>query len=263
MIERFIVTGDTHGDVRTRLQNIKKNMHIGEPEKYGVIILGDAGINYRFDEAEAIWKKRINEIGFIIYCVRGNHEERPENIPTMATWYDEDVNGIIFREPEYPNIRYLKDGEVYTFGAYTAFILGGAYSVDKHWRLETGKIWFPNEQLTASEMQNIESYLSTVKCDFVFSHTCPISWQPRDLFLSVVDQSKVDNTMEIWFEKIKNKFSWKIWLFGHYHDNRLIRPKVEMFFNYYEFLDEIVVRWNRPEGPPWWMKKDPNYYMED
>lgn len=262
MIKRWIVTGDTHGDVQTRLKNIKMNMPIEHPSEYGVIILGDAGINYRFNEAEAAWKKRIDNMGFTIYCVRGNHEERPANIPTMSVWYDDEVKGIVFREPKYPNIRYLKDGEIYTFGNYTAFILGGAYSVDKYYRLATGKCWFPNEQLTESEMRSIESYLPTVKCDFVFSHTCPISWQPRDLFLSVVDQSKVDNTMEMWLEEIKNKFSWQIWLFGHYHDDRLVRPKVEMFFTDYEFLDNIASRWDEAATPPWWMKKDPNYYME-
>ena len=156
------LVSDTHGNTATRLKNIQVRMENIIPEETGVIILGDAGINYYFSDWELSNKKHLNNTGFKIYCVRGNHEERPEHIHTMATWYDEEVKGIIFREPEYPNIRYLKDGEIYTFGAYTAFILGGAYSVDKHWRLETGKCWFPNEQLTESEMRNIESYLPKI-----------------------------------------------------------------------------------------------------
>ena len=232
------------------------------PEETGVIILGDAGINYYFSDWELRNKKHLNNTGFKIYCVRGNHEERPENLPNIEIWYDQDVDWYVWREAEYPNIRYLWDGGVYTFGKYTGLILGGAYSIDKEWRLQTGKKWFESEQLTAEEMEDIEIHSAGAKYDFVFSHTCPLSWQPRDLFLSFVDQSKVDNTMEKWFEEIKNKFSWKIWLFGHYHDDRLVRPGVEMFFNDYEFLDEIMARWNEPEGPPWWMKKDPNYYME-
>lgn len=237
-------------------------MKESEPEETGIIILGDAGINYYFSEWENSNKKRLNKLGYKIYCVRGNHEERPENIPSMEKWYDNEVEWYVWREEKYPNIRYLWDGAIYKFGVYTGFILGGAYSVDKDWRIQTGKCWFPSEQLTSVEMNEIEVHLPAVKCDFVFSHTCPLSWQPRDLFLSMVDQSKVDNTMEKWLEEIKNKFSWKFWLFGHYHDDRLVRPRVEMFFNDYEYLDNIVARWDAVDGPPWWMKKDPNYYME-
>lgn len=263
MIKRWIVTGDTHGNVRARLKNIQSNLNIDNPEEYGIIILGDAGINYTLDEGEAAWKKRINAMGFKIYCVRGNHEERPENISTMEKWFDNDAHWFVWREAKYPNIRYLWDGHLYHFGDYSAVVIGGAYSVDKHWRLERGAKWFKDEQLTAKEMATITHNLEYTQCNFVLSHTCPISWQPRDLFLSSVDQSKVDNTMETWLEEIKNKFSWHIWLFGHYHDDRLVRPRVEMFFNDYEFLDEVAKRWDSAEELPWWMKKDPNYYMED
>lgn len=262
MIKRYIVTGDTHGNVLTRLKNIRRYLEDKNPEDYAVIILGDAGINYRFDEAEASMKKHINNSGFVVYCVRGNHEERPENIPTMIKWYDNEIHWFVWREEKYPNIRYLWDGALYHFNGYSALILGGAYSVDKYWRLETGKTWFLNEQLTVEEMANIEYELDYTRCNFVFSHTCPISWQPKDLFLSSVDQSKVDNSMELWLEKIKDKFDWQVWLFGHYHDDRLVRPGVEMYFNDWQFLDVLAERWIDNSDPEiLWLKKDPNYYM--
>jgi hypothetical protein len=36
--------------------------------------------------------------------------------------------------------------------------------------------------------------------------------------------------MEKWLDDFKNNIDWKIWLFGHYHDDRLIRPGVEMYY---------------------------------
>ena len=46
MIKKWILTGDTHGDVVSRLENIKLNNPEYIPEETGVIILGDAGLNY-------------------------------------------------------------------------------------------------------------------------------------------------------------------------------------------------------------------------
>jgi hypothetical protein len=39
--------------------------------------------------------------------------------------------------------------------------------------------------------------------------------------LSCVDQSTVDNSMELWLEEMKPCFKDAIYLFGHYHAYRL------------------------------------------
>jgi hypothetical protein len=49
--------------------------------------------------------------------------------------------------------------------------------------------------------------------------------------------------MEVWLDEIKEKFTWKYWLFGHYHGNRIERPGVEMFFDYFDDIEEIERRW--------------------
>ena len=121
--------------------------------------------------------------------------------------------------------------------------------------------WFKDEQLTKKEMDEIGAWVEGKRYDFVLTHTCPISWEPRDLFLSGLDQSKVDKSMELWLEDIKSKVDWEVWLCGHYHDDRLIRPGAEMYFHDIESLDTIWERWQDPESLDWWVKKDPNYYM--
>ena len=126
---------------------------------------------------------------------------------------------------------------------YKVLVIGGAYSVDKFYRLEKGWTWFENEQLTAKEMAHIEQKHSGKTFDFILSHTCPISWQPRDLFLDGIDQNEVDTSMEVWMESFKNKIVFNTWLFGHYHIDRIQRPYVEILFNQIKSLDEIYQYW--------------------
>ena len=272
MIKNWLVTGDTHGLVMTRLMNIDTAKYI--PEETAVIILGDAGINFYLNKTDKKNKKVINNTGFTIYCVRGNHEERPENLPDIIQEWDKTVQNKVYVEPEFPNIKYFIDGQDYEIAGKTVLVIGGAYSVDKWYRLMragvTNKLhpdytnskktgWFPAELLTDDELEQIECNCTDNYYDVILTHTCPESWEPRDLFLSGLDQSTVDKSMEKWLDDFKNHIDWKIWLFGHYHDDRLVRPGVEMYYKDIEDWENIMKRWEDPEHLDWWLKKDPNY----
>lgn len=54
----------------------------------------------------------------------------------------------------------------------------------------------------------------------MLSHTCPIIFEPTDLFLSVVDQATVDKSMERYLGEIEYKLDYEAWLWGHYHQFR-------------------------------------------
>lgn len=267
---KYLLKGDCHGNF-TWLDKIEY-----KPEDTAIILLGDVGFNFYLNKSDYKLKKTINSKGFKLYCLRGNHEARPHDVPGMGLMSDSEIDGIVEVQAEFPNIRYLLDGDIYTFGNYRCLCIGGAYSVDKWYRLarvgyteetndskKTG--WFPNEQLTHNEMSSIQQDIYGEKVHFVFTHTCPLSFQPTDLFLGFVDQSKVDNTMEYWMEQIKDTFEWGVWCFGHYHRDRIERPYVEQFFNDIEALDDIWDRWNKygETGElDWWLQKSPNFYME-
>ena len=165
----------------------------------------------------------------------------------MTTIFDNNVMGDVWMEPDYTHIRYLMDGHVYNINGYSVLVIGGAYSVDKYYRLSKKHKdgwcgWFPDEQLTPKEMNTISDAFNGQHFNFVLTHTCPYSWQPTDLFLNMIDPSTIDCSMELWMEDFKNTISWDAWLFGHYHDDRLVRPGVEMFYQDMKSLDKIYMQ---------------------
>lgn len=251
----FLITGDKHGSFTYLLDDLQHFYGDHKPEDLGIIILGDAGLNFYLNKTDEKKKAFLNARGYKFYLVRGNHELRPSMLENIQKVYDWDVNGDIYIEEEYPNIKYLIDGEYYFINGFKCLCLGGAYSVDKEYRLLNHYPWFPDEQLSEKEMEDIFYRLDGDHFDFVLSHTCPYSWMPKDLFLSFIDQSKVDNSMEIWMDDFKDKIDWDVWLFGHYHSDRLVRPGVEMFYHRIDSLDNIANRWDHydatgelPEG---------------
>ena len=259
MIKTWLISGDTHGSL-TRYAALRDY----EPKTAAMIILGDVAFNYCNNGQDSYLKDKANAYKNYIYCVRGNHEMRPSDIETMEEIWDENVGNVVYYESAYPYIRYFKDGYLYQIGEYRALVIGGAYSVDKHYRLMWGRKWFPNEQLTAEELDNIYNVYKDDNVDFIFSHTCPLSWQPTDLFLQGLDQSTVDNSMEVWMDKFKDAIDWNVWLFGHYHHDRLVRPHVEMLSADIQNLDDIWNRWNSPDGiiPLYW-EFDPKFKNKD
>lgn len=260
MIKNWIVTGDTHGGMSTitRVGNIARNMPEYKPEETGIIILGDAGLNFYLNKTDKKYKKMLNNMGYHIYCVRGNHEQRPELIAGMHLENDFQVGNMTWMEEEFPNIRYFADGGNYIIGGHPTLVIGGAYSVDKYWRLiragyskNDGDIadpkkcgWFKDECLTQEEMVAIYEGNKGKKFDLVLTHTCPFEWEPTDLFLGCIDQTTVNTDMEIWMDFFKDYIAWNVWLFGHFHADRIERPHVQQFYMDYENLDAIWNRWN-------------------
>ena len=236
-----------------------------EPSETAVIILGDFGANYYLSKHDWKIKHHAAKFGYTIYALRGNHEQRASLVKNMEKVYDNFVHGYVYMEQEFPNIKYFAD-EVAEYNIMDKKVLciPGAYSVDKWYRLQNDWQWFSQEQLTKEEMKYAEDQFEGEHYDIILSHTCPISWEPRDLFLNCIDQSKVDKTMEIWMEKFKDMIGWGIWCFAHYHTDRIERPYVEQFYERVEDLDTIWERWtkyHKTHELDWWLPKSPNFYM--
>lgn len=93
------ITGDTHREFY-KLHDVEKN------KDNMLIILGDVGINYYLDERDKKLKEQLNSYNIKLFCIQGNHEERPENI---STYKEIDMfGGKVFIEEEYPNLIFAK-----------------------------------------------------------------------------------------------------------------------------------------------------------
>lgn len=79
-----------------------------------------------------------------LLCIHGNHERRP----TAGLGYEraQRFGGEVMVQPEFPNQLFALDGEVYELGGQSCIAIGGAYSIDKEYRLLRGAAWWPDEQ---------------------------------------------------------------------------------------------------------------------
>ncbi|MDL2287459.1 metallophosphoesterase [Eubacteriales bacterium OttesenSCG-928-G02] len=213
------LTGDTHGD----FWRIEKFIFNHETSQNDImIILGDAGINYYDDMRCEKLKAYLSRFPLTFLCVHGNHENRPQNILSYEESYWN--GGIIYSEKEYPNLLFAKDGEIYDINGRSFVAIGGAYSIDKTWRIEKGYGWWEDEQPSELIKQEVEHSLKQVgnKVDVVLSHTCPYKYVPREKFLKRIVQSEVDNSTEQWLDAIEENLDYKKWYCGHYHTYKQI-----------------------------------------
>lgn len=283
VIKHWLITGDTHGGINTivRLTKAKEDFPNCAPEETAIVVLGDCSINFYLNNTDKKYKKMINNYGYQLFLVKGNHEEDPANISTMSIVYNNEVNNEVYEEEAYPNIHYFIDGYEYIINNHSVLVVGGAYSIDKEMRLIRAGYslaeaeiadpkkcgWFKDECLSVEKRNEILAACKGKSYDFVLSHTCPICWEPYDLFLSFIDQSKVDKSMEIFLNNLKEKVNWGCWLFGHYHHDRYERPHVEQFFEHFDTLEAVAARWKNWDETGslenYYVEKSPMFYAEE
>ena len=227
------ITGDIHGKVYRVSEMVTK--YAISPEDT-IVILGDVGMNYYGNKrGDRHSKKRLNSLGIPILCIHGNHDMRPE---TLTTYREDQWNGgTVYVEEEFPCLFFAKDGEVYDLEGTKAIAIGGAYSVDKWYRLQCNLHWFPDEQPSDVIKERVEKKLEELnwKIHTVLTHTCPYDYIPTEAFLKGVDQSKVDSSTEHWLDTIEKKLTYQAWYCGHWHIEKQI-DKLHFLFESVETL---------------------------
>ena len=221
----YFITGDTHGD----FSRIMRFCGSDTSKEDVIIVLGDAGINYHKDLKDYILKQRLENLPITMFCLHGNHEIRPQNIPA----YHEKIwnGGRVLVEDDYPSILFAIDGEIYNLNGRQCIAIGGAYSVDKFLRLERGWGWWKDEQPSEAIKQYVEKQLADNgnRVDIVLSHTAPLKYEPREAFLSFIDEASVDKSTEAWLDTIEERISYDKWYCGHYHTQKTV-DKVQFLF---------------------------------
>ena len=220
-------TGDIHGSP-FKLQVFCRYMEL--TEKDTIVILGDVGANYYGGKRDIQFKEQIAKLAPTIFCIHGNHEQRPANIPSYKAkeWND----GPVWYEEEYPNLLFARDGNIYVIDGVRYLVIGGAFSVDKNYRLSRGYGWWADEQPSEEIKARVGRRVANSGLDVILSHTCPFKYEPREAFLPGIDQSEVDSSTEEWLDTIEESVDYKAWFCGHWHIDKRID---KMHFLYDEF----------------------------
>ncbi len=228
------LTGDTHGRF-DRIFTFCEERNTSRDDI--LIILGDAGINYHLGSRADRLKDSLKTLPITLLCIHGNHEQRPFSIDSYRErdWH----GGKVYVEPQYPFLLFAKDGEIYDLDGKKAVAIGGAYSVDKFYRLIRHIAWYDNEQPSPEIKAYVESQLEKDgwQVDYVLSHTVPLKYEPVEVFLPMIDQSEVDKSTEIWLGEIEEKLSYRRWYSGHYHTSKAI-DRLRILFEDYAVLGE-------------------------
>lgn len=234
-----MLTGDTHGDLRWFRSYLLPVAHALKVEN--MVVLGDfgawehtsAGVQF-FDEVDrAAGKAKI-----VVYWLHGNHDKWSH---TMAAYgHDRTSDGfVVCRE----NLFYIPQGHAWTWGGVSLRSFGGAYSIDKAWRLDTekareqhllrqlraevgagsvtggdsilsqaGTLWFPEEEMRDDDMEQLLLDDFAPK-DIILSHDKPMSakpgWNRKDFPACVPNQLRLERALQV------HKPQW--WFHGHLH----------------------------------------------
>lgn len=98
-------------------------------------------------------KKVLTAVKPTMLCIHGNHEIRPASLPSYRTkqWN----GGTVWVEEAFPRLLFAMDGEIFNLEGLRHLVIGGAYSVDKFYRLARGCGWWPDEQPSQKIKDNV------------------------------------------------------------------------------------------------------------
>ena len=235
------MTGDIHSDP-WRFWSIENfcNNHKTTTDDW-LICLGDVGLNYygAKSKKEIAIKNEVAKLPIKMFCIHGNHERRPSEedgyIETELCG-EHSIRGHVLWNPNYPNQFFAIDGEIYVIQTsertLDALVCGGAYSVDKYYRLQCGENWFEDEQPSEFTKGLVRLMATRYPIDIMLTHTCPLRFEPKELFLDCIDQSTVDTSTEKFFDELYEQFpadQKPMWYFGHFHGDKYTDDYVMLF----------------------------------
>lgn len=226
-------SGDLHGS-NVEIELFCRHKQMSRKDTF--ILLGDVGTNYYGGKRDRMYKASFGPLPPTFLCIHGNHEMRPEHIESYKQ--KEWNGGIVWYEEEHPYLLFAKDGEIYDIEGVKHLVIGGAYSVDKHYRLQRGYNWWPDEQPSDEIKRYVERQVAHKAVDVVLSHTCPFKYEPTEAFLPGIDQSSVDSSTEHWLDTIEETVKYKAWLCGHWHINKRV-DRIHFLFHDVETSDDI------------------------
>lgn len=209
------ITGDTHGE-KLRFWKDTYIPRVMKPGDY-LIICGDFGYLFFNNETENNYLDELEQMPYTILFCDGNHE----NFYALNKFPVKEWNGgkVHFVRK---NIIHLMRGQIYNIEGQTFFTMGGAYSIDRDYRV-LGYTYWEEEIPTVAEINAALDNLAEkdFKVDYIITHTCPRKFA-ESMADTLLDK---DGGLLDFFDYIRENCEYKHWFFGHWHEDRKINKK--------------------------------------
>lgn len=204
------VCGDIHSmlDIN-KLDQFKGRDDLGEKDY--LIICGDTGICGFSKEQEIETREYLRNLPMTVLFVDGNHE----NFNSLNSYPEDEWNGGKVHIIE-QGIIHLMRGQVYVIDGKKFFTFGGAYSIDRDYRV-LGCSWFeeelPSEEEYDEAWKNLKS--NDYEVDYIISHTGPYE------VVTELGYECHDEALEQlrFFQRIADEVDFQDWYFGHLHED--------------------------------------------
>ena len=222
----IFLTGDIHGtlDIDKLSEKNWRSQSKLTRDDY-LIILGDFGLYWQKNENYEYLINFYKSRPYTVLWLDGNHENFSwiKKIPMVKF-----CGGNVQIDD---NIIHLMRGEVYNIDNKTFFVMGGAKSTDKAYRIENISWWAeeePNLKEKNNAIRNLEK--TNYKVDYILTHACPA--QISKLMFGFNGNSDTERFLDLINSNCIGNF--KQWYFGHYHQDDS--------FHYYTCLYDNVVK---------------------
>lgn len=208
---RVLVCGDLHGDARhtqyLAVEARRRDIDL-------IIQLGDWGFK-GFDRpgkpALVGLTRMLSHQGVKMWFLDGNHDDHDWLRELARTSNNEpvDVND---------QIRYLPRGSTFDLDGVSCMALGGAYSIDKEWRIQHNAGWWPQEMISLRECHQAIDNGKAAEVKIMFTHDCPEGVCPIVGTMSFgykADESSRSNRLAV--SAVVEEVHPELLLHGHMH----------------------------------------------
>ena len=246
-------TGDTHGNFQ-RFAPEHFPEQAGMTKEDYMIICGDFGGVWDGGKKEERNLDWLEDLPFTTLFISGNHE----NFDLLRKYPTEEWNGGKIQRIR-PHVIHLMRGQVFDLQGYFFFAMGGARSHDiedgvlnpkapdfeeQYWTLRrmggrfrvNHQSWWKQELPSKTEYEEARHSLEGIhyEMDYVITHCAPTS---------IVDilgnGGYVHDHLTDFLEEVKERAKFHYWLFGHYHDNKIIDDR---FVLLWEQMIKFIVK---------------------
>ena len=227
------VTGDTHGDWG-RMSKLLIKLSSDEHENT-LLIAGDFGFLFQDNEEEQRQLDAMEQSGVTICFCDGNHENFDAlNALPVSNWNGGRVHFLR------PHVIHLMRGEQFLIEGKRFFVMGGAASVDKQYRLLLEyhggeKSWWKEELPNNEEYKRASAALAQLggEVDYVLTHTAPT----EIIRLMGYPPNQDDIELTGFLEWVMYELKYKQWYFGHFHEDREVAYRCTCLLNNIVQLD--------------------------